>query len=166
MDITRSNEKKNVNPFEICDSFLKSRHNIYLIGGTWREQVEDTLKLMFDCVTKLDKDEKLENFSFEPIEKCINFFNCLVIEKIKDDKLIEFIKAFIFIAYNINENLEKYEPVRNKIAYLQRYCDDALTYSETLNLMTAVSKRISRWKEWTPPSFRLSEHYYNLLKGD
>ena len=146
MDITRFNkkEKELTNPFEICDFFLKSPHSIYLIGGTWKEQFDDTLKLMFDCVNKLEKDEELIDFSFEPIEKCINFLNCLVVEKKREDNLIEFIKTFIFIAYNINENLEKYEAVKNKIAYLQRYCNNALTYSETLNLMTAVSKRVSR----------------------
>jgi hypothetical protein len=159
-------EKENVNPFVVCDNFIKSPQGTYSVGTEWKSKINDTLKKMFDCVQTLERNETPENFSYEPVERILNFLLCIVVEQDKKDSLIEFIRMFIFIAYNINENMEKYEAVRSKIAYLQRYCDDRLTFSETLDLNRKVTMRLNHWKGWLPPSFRLSGHYYNLIKGE
>jgi hypothetical protein len=168
MDITNfDTPEQSDNPFVTCDTYIKSAKGAYLLANERKEKFTSTLDLMFKTIQKLDNDEKLdEDFTYQSIEECLNFLYRLPIELQIDDDMAAFIKAFIFIAYNINENLEKYEAVREKIAYIHRYCDNAMTYSETLKLMAASSIRLNNWRNWTPPSFRLSEHYYNLLKGD
>ena len=167
MDITKHHEKReSTNPFVICDDFIKMAQNAYIFGKDWREKFDVTLRLMFDTIQTLEKDEELEDFKYTEIEECLNFLNSMTVEKPASTDLSEFIHNFIYLAHNINLNTYKYEGVTRKIAYLQRYCDGALTYSETISLMKTVSKRVERWREWAPPSFRLSGHYYQLIKED
>lgn len=165
MDLTKHHVKvESTSPFVICDNYIKGGMNSYIFGLAWKNKFNTTLKSMFDCIQKLEKDESIGDFSYTPVEECINFLTSLIVEKQTDVDMIEFIKQFVFLAYNLNQNLNKYEAVDKKISYLQRYCDSALTFAETLNLMANVSKRLSNWREWIPPSFRLSGHYYDLLK--
>jgi len=168
MDIKKHHIKKeSTNPFVICDNFIKGpKTNAYVFGKTWVKKFDTTLRSMFDCIQSLEKDEGVDDFTYTPVEECLNFLQSITIEKQANEEFIEFIKNFIYIAHNINQNLNKYEGVTRKIAYLQRYADEALTYSETLSLMNKVKSRIVRWRDLTPPSFRLSRHYYNLLKED
>ena len=167
MDITKFEEKKETsNPFVVCDNYIKRPAGAYLFSQKWRDQFNETLALMFECVNRLEKDESLGRFSYRRIEECLNFLTSLTFEKGRDDDLIDFMKSFLYIAYNINQNTFKYPAVNNKINYLQRYCDNALTYNELVNLLSSTTKRLAKWKEWTPPSFRLSGHYYHLLKEE
>ena len=167
MDITRYvSKEKSDNPFVVCDNFIHRAESVYLLGNGWKEKINETLKSMFDCVKALEKDEQPECFSFTPVEEVINFLTHLVVEQKRNEDMIDFMEAFIFIAFNINENMNRYEPVNRKIAYLQRYCNNALTFSETLTVANRVVDRISTWRRWLPPSFRLSGHYYKLIKGE
>jgi len=167
MDLEKQYTKTDVtNPFAICDLFINNPESAYVVGKKWKEQLNNTVKTMFECVEKIDKGESLGAFSYQPIEECLNFLNSITVEKLNTKDLTEFIKAYIFLAHNVNQNTEKYDGVTRKIAYLQRYCDGALTFSETISLLKITSQRLYRWREWTPPSFRLSTHYYNLLKEE
>jgi hypothetical protein len=155
-----------VNPFQACHEYINHANSVYMFSKNWKDKFNDTLRLMFDTVQTLEKNEELKDFSYTPIEECLNFLRSMTVEKMTDDNAKQFIKHFIYLAYNLNENLEKYQAVKDKIAYLQRYCDDSLTFSESISLMRTVTKRVERWREWLPPSFRLSGHYYNLIKED
>ena len=154
------------NPFEICDLFIRNPENAYVVGKKWKEKLSNTVKSMSECVNKINEGESLESFSYRPIEECINFLTNLTVEKPATKDLIEFIKAYIFLVHNVNQNLQKYDTITRKITYLQRYCNEALTFSETISLLKTTSNRLNRWRQWTPSSFRLSRHYYDLLKEE
>lgn len=167
MDITKHEEKTNSsNPFAICDNYINRPKGAYTFGQKWKENFNNTLKLMFECVSRLEDNKNIGRFSYRQIEECINFLTSISVEKQKDDEFVEFTKAFIFLAHNINQNTHKYETIEKKIGHLQRYCDDCLTFSETLRMLMSTTQRISKWRTWSPPSFRLSGHYYDLLKED
>ena len=159
-------QENSENPFQFCDNFIKDPTSVYFLTKEWKERFSNTLSLMFKTINKMEKDETVEDFSFTPIEECLNYFLSLTVEKIMNEREKKFIRAFIFLAFNINENLDKYAGVKNKISQLQRYCDDRMTFSEYVMLMRRINDRVARWRDWTPPSFRLSKHYYNLLKED
>lgn len=167
MDLEKQHTKKEgTNPFEICDLYINNPESSYFLGHTWKDKFNQTVRTMFECVQKIEEEKPLGEFSYTPIEECLNYLNSLTVEKQPVKDLVEFIKAYIFLAHNINQNVTKYEGVTRKIGYLQRYCDGALTFAETLGIMKTVGQRVHRWRQWTPPSFRLSEHYYKLLKEE
>jgi hypothetical protein len=167
MDLEKKYHKKNEqNPFKICQDYIDDPRSVYLLGKNWKDKFTLTLRSMFDAIQVLEKEEKLDNFIFTPVEEGLNFLSAITIEQPLTEDLCIFIKNFIFIAFNLNENLQKYEPVKRKITYLQRYCENALTLSEYMANLKNITGRVGRWKNWTPPSFRLSGHYYNLLKED
>jgi hypothetical protein len=159
--------EENDNPFVICDSFLISPEGAYSIGNDWKLKFRKALDTMFEAIDKLEKDEDLcEEFSYSIVEECLNFLIHMPKEKSETESFVEFVKAFSFLAYNLNNNLDSNEVVNEKIAYIDRYYNNALTYVEMLKLAAVVNKRVAKWREWFPPSFRLSGHYYNLIKGE
>jgi len=167
MDITIHPEKvKSNDPFVICDNFIRLPQNVYIFGKSWREKFTETLRSMFNCINALEKDEDIGDFSYTPVEECINYLTAMTIEAKFTESLSAFIRAFIHIAHNVNQNLEKYDAVTKKIEYLQRYSENCLKYGEVLNSFNKICNRISTWKEWTPPSFRLSQHYMELFKEE
>lgn len=167
MDLEKQQpESEGKNPFEKCQIFIDNPETSYLLSNNWKEKFTNAVRYMFDSITALEKDEELETFSYTIIEECLNFLNALTIERELTPKLKDFILTFIFLAHNLNENTNKYEGVNKKIRYLQRYCDNAMTFAEYTSLMRRVNQRVNGRETWTPPSFRLSGHYYNLLKED
>ena len=159
----RSEEK---NPFKRCQSIINDPEMSYIFGGPLKEKFTTALDYMYESITKLENDEKLKDFSYTIVEECLNMLTSLTIERPLTPMLKDLMNAFIFLAHNLNENTEKYRTVSNKIRYLQRYCDNAMTFSEYLSLMRQINRRLEGRNRWTPPSFRLSGHYYNLLKED
>ena len=167
MDIEKQTVKyEGNNPYKKCQSFIDDPESVYIISGRWKTKFSDAVRYMYESITKLENSEKLENFSYTLIEQCLNYLNSVTVEKKLYPNLKEFITTFIFLAHNLNENTDKHKAVRNKIQYLQRYCDNAMTFTEYVSLMRKINKRISARKDWTPPSFRLSGHYYQLLNED
>jgi hypothetical protein len=159
--------KKTVNDlFKECRTFVNSYDSVYIINGTWKNNFNTSLKEMNEAISKLENSRTGKKFSFTKTEECINFLKALSVERKLTPKFSEFIKTFIFLVYNLNENLDKNETIRKKIQYLQRYCDNAMTLSENITLMRCLNKRVNEMKKWSPPSFRLSSHYYGLIKED
>ena len=155
--------KEQPNPFEICNKYLKRPKSVYQINKKWQEKISESLNLINQTITKINKEENIDDFNFKIIEETINLLTTLTGQIIIDEKLKDFIHAYAFLAHNINENTFKYPGVSKKIKYLQRFTENCLTYSETQNLLRKVSTRFSNVK-LTTPSFRLSQHYYDLLK--
>lgn len=153
-------------PFILCDSFLKGPQSAYFLGNKEKQLFDGSLRHAFEAIKKMENDEVVEDFDFGPIEQGLNFLRSLSIEQEYKKELVEFIKAYNYIAFNLNENTIQNDVVRKKISYLQRYCDNALTYTEYLNMMKTLTSRMLASTKWTPPSFRLSEHYYNILKEE
>jgi len=156
-------KKEQLNPFQICRKYLARPRTVYKINKKWQEKILETLALIDQTVLKITNGENIDDFEFRPIEEVINLLSNLTFNIVANDKLKEFIHAYIFLAYNINENTFKYTGVTKKIKYLQRFTEDRLTYAETQTLLRKISTRFLNIKGETP-SFRLSQHYYDLLR--
>jgi len=157
-------KKQGTNPFIICDNFLHDKTNIYIIGQSLTEEFLATLKSMDSCIRSLMNDERVDNFDYSKIEKCLNYLTSITVEKVESPELREFIDNYIHLAHNVNENTIKNDTIRKKISYLKRYADRSLTMSETMSLMRKCSLRMTRFKDFELPSYRLSAHYYTTIK--
>lgn len=157
--------KEQLNPFQICRKYLDKPRIVYKLSKNWKEKILETLTLMDQTILKIDNNKNIDDFEFRPIEEVINVLINLTFNTVADDKLKEFIHAYVFLAHNVNENTFKYPGVTKKIKYLQRFTKNCLTYAETQNQLRKISTRFSDVKGKTP-SFRLSKHYYDLLKED
>jgi len=157
--------KEQVDPFQICRKYLDRPRIVYKISKNWKEKILETLTLIDQTILKIDNNENIDDFEFRSIEEILNLLTNLTFNTIADDKLKEFIHAYVFLAHNINENTFKYPGVTRKIEYLQRFAKDCLTYAETQNQLRRISASFSNVKGKTP-SFRLSKHYYDLLKEE
>lgn len=167
MDLEKQHEEiKSDDPFVICGNFIRDNSTAYIFSKDIKGEIDKALQIAFDTIKKLEESDGPVDVEYKHIEKVLNLLKSLTIERERTDRFIGFIRAFILIAHNVNENTIINEEIRNKIAYIQRYCDNALTYSETLGMFKIMTGRMKKTKGWTPPSFRLSRHYYDLLKEE
>lgn len=167
MDIeTPYRENSSEDPFKICRGYLDYPPSVYIISKRWQKKFRESLSSMENCIKKLEDGKDIKEFNFKVIEECINLLTSLIYQKEEDERLKKFMASYIFIAYNVNNNTFKYAQVIRKIEYIQRYTDNCLTFSESLKILKEVGKRLSSWKKWLPPSFKLSDHYYNIFKED
>jgi len=165
MDLEKVIEPTNsTNPFVVCDEFVNDSKNAYIINKTWKDKFLESLKKMDECVRKVNNNETVDNFDYSIIEKCLNYLTSLSVEKPESPELSYFINNYIHLAHNINENTLKNETIRKKISYIKRYADRCLTYAEALGLMRKCSLRLTRFKDLKLPPYRLSQHYYTIIK--
>ena len=108
-------KKEQLNPFQICRKYLARPRTVYKINKKWQEKILETLALIDQTVLKITNGENIDDFEFRPIEEVINLLSNLTFNIVANDKLKEFIHAYIFLAYNINENTFKYTGVTKKI---------------------------------------------------
>lgn len=167
MDLEKVHVKKEGdNPFVFCDNFINEKQHVYFINKVWGEKILKSLKHMDCCISALTNNEEVTEFDYAPIEECLNFLTSLTVEKEESPKLAEFISNYIHLAHNVNENTIKHKTITKKISYLKRYADRCLTMSEAMSLMRKCSLRMARFKEFELPPYRLSEHYYKLIKEE
>jgi hypothetical protein len=149
-----------------CFFYLNSPSSVYFVAP----QIKDLFKCALDdikkCIKTLDKSENLENFEYRNIEKGLNILLDLQIENILDENFHSFINSYVYLAYNVNKNTLNSSIIDNKCLQILRYTGNKLTLNETLILFKSVSNRLIKWKEFLPPSFRLSEHYYKIIREE
>jgi hypothetical protein len=158
-------EKKN-NLFKSCYDYLQEPMSIYFINRENKNKFVDSLKMMDQYIKILEDNKNVQYGNLSIIEECINILTSILYQNRYDEQLKKFVSSYIFICYNINNNIFKNPAVSKKIEHLQRYIDNCLTFSEIIQSFHDATKRLNRWKEWVPPSFNLSEHYYNVLKEE
>lgn len=155
---------KHYNPFEICRDYLRSPKSAYLINVKWRDKFFEALSTMDKCICDIQNEKGYENFLYTIVEECLNFLKSIMVEKNIDESYRKFLHTFLYIAHNVNTNTDNHTVIEQKISLLQRFCDRTLTLSETTSLMKVLTDRIYHWKDWSPPSFRLSQHYFKTFK--
>jgi hypothetical protein len=136
-----------------------------LIGGTWKTKIINSINLMEEHVELLNDDKEIENINQELIIDCINFMAALSIER-DVSEIKEFFSQYIYLLFNWNENVLKDEKVKGNIRFLDRFINNTLTLSDTMEMYKKLINRLNTHKDILPPSFELSEHYFNLVRED
>lgn len=156
--------------FSRLESYLYSDFSVYIISRFYREKFQESLDLMWNHIHILERDEIIEDFDPKitprTIEECINHLMNVSTEVKMDNQFRQFIERYIFIVHNWNNNVWKNNNFNHKIQYLQRFIENRLNLDETVDVLNKLSKKLGRHKEWLPPAFELSKHYYNLLKEE
>lgn len=156
--------------FNEMEWYLNSEFSTYLISVTYKDKFKESFKMLWEHITTLEKNEVIENFDPENtpriIEECVNYLMLILSESNASDMLKQFIKNYVFITYNWNNNVWKNNNLNYKLNYLERFIEDGLTASEMVTVLNKISCKLSNFKNWLPPAFELSAHYYNLLKED
>jgi hypothetical protein len=126
-----------------------------------------SLDVMECCVQSIERENKPQNdFSYSPIEDGLNFLTKSCLETIIDFYFGKFIFDYAFLAHNINMNTLKNDIIKRKCKTLERYSLDSFKLEETILIFNQLVNKISDWRKFTPPSFKLSEHYFSLLKEE
>jgi len=158
--------KTDLPPFEYCRCYLDSPISTYKVGSK-KEIFNNALKMIFYCVENINKENKPHaEFSYGVIEECLNYLTSAAIELSVDFYFGKFIFDFNYLAHNINMNTSNNETIKQKCERLERYSLGKYRFEETIMIFSQLNEKLSKWKTFTPPSFKLSEHYFNLLKEE
>lgn len=157
----------NLPPLEYCREFLKSPMSVYKINGQSKDMITSALNMMQDCIASIEQTEKTHNqFSYGVIEKGLNILSQLIVENKNEKFFDKFIYDYTFLAHNVNMNTIKNDIIKNKCEHLERFSTKKETFNETLIMFNTITEKISQWRNFVPPSFKLSEHYLNVIKEE
>jgi len=158
------------NVFSRMERYLGSDFSVYLISKEYKDKFKESFELMWNHIQILERDEIIEGFDSintpRVVEACINYLTNVSVEVKVDTMFKKFIADYVFIVHNWNNNVWKNNNFNYKIQHLQRVVENRLSLDEVSNMINGLSKNLGRDKEWLPPAFELSKHYYNLLKED
>lgn len=151
-------------------NYVNSDFSVYLITQIYKKKFNESLNMMECHINILETESKIEVFdpSITPkvIEECINYLMNISTTTKLDSMFRQFVRDYVFVVYNWNSNVWKNNNFNSKVQYLQRFIENRLSLDETLNVLNVLSVDLGRYKEWLPPAFELSQHYYNLLKEE
>jgi hypothetical protein len=159
--------KYDLQPLVYCREFLNSPKSTYKIGPQNKDILHSAINMMQDCIQCMEKTNNPHSqFSYGIIEKGLNVL-CQIITEIKNEKYFDkFVYDYSFLAHNVNMNTVKNDVVKNKCELLERFSTKKETFSETLVMFNAITQKLSGWKTFVPPSFKLSDHYLKVIKEE
>ena len=154
-------------PLEYCRAYLKSDRSCYKINPQLKEIITSGLNMIQDCVISIEKTEKPHSqFAYGVIEQGLTILLQLT-KEIKNEKYFDkFIYDYTFLAHNVNMNTIKNDFVKNKCQILERFAKRIQTFTDTLIMFNEITEKISQWKNFVPPSFKLSQHYLDVIKEE
>jgi hypothetical protein len=156
-----------LNPFKYCMEYLDLPLSIYKINGNNKNIIKCALEMIDKCVESIDKKGTPHpEFQYSVIEQALNFLIHLIVEQKNEKYFDRFIRDFAFLAHNVNMNTIKNETVVNKCMSLDRFSKKTMTLKETIILFGGVTRKLTNWKNYTPPSFKLSDHYLRVIKEE
>lgn len=157
MEIKLDREVNNI------DDILDSHFACYYINNKWIKNIKDSLNVIKKHINKEKSITKNEAIF---IIQCLDVIINITVESNINKVFKKFINEYILIVKKWNDLLLESSLIENKISYLRRFLNDELTYSECLLVLKDSSNKLKQLKNWQPPSFRISKHYYNVLKEE
>ena len=154
-------------PLVYCIEFLNSPISAYKIGPQNKDLLKGALNMMNDCIQCIEKTEKPHaQFSYGIIEKGLTVLY-QIIQEIKNEKYFDkFVYDYSFLAHNVNMNTVKNDIVKQKCERLERFAKNKETFTDTLVGFNSITEKLSGWKNFVPPSFKLSDHYLKVIKEE
>jgi len=154
--------------FKDLYNYIDSYELVYSISKTYKTKIKESIELIKSHIDILDQEKTIENFnpktSPKVIEECLNYLNLVIIENKPNEQLNQFCKDYCFLTSNWNNNVLKNEIFHHKIQTILRIINKELTFNDHIRILKHLNKRVNNQLAWRPPSFELSQHYYNLLK--
>jgi len=152
---------------ELVKTFLNSEKCIYFISGDELNVIKETLSKVVD-----DIKEMMENDKCDLVDKTKDVKDIIMVlirsylfNPINED-VTKFIKAFHMIIFNWNNNSVKDKEIDTLIQALNRYSECSFTMMESIDVMKTLINNMKDLKSWTPSSFDISKHYFDILSEE
>jgi hypothetical protein len=131
-----------------------------------KDEVACCMDIMLKDINLIEEDKPFESTDSSKINNMLQFIVSSTIEKELTDLYKDFIKNFSFLSFNWNENTHVSEDIKDKCQHLSRFVDDSLFVDEFLSYANIISDRLHQASAYEPPSFKLSEHYLNIIREE
>lgn len=156
----------NMEPLEYCKRYLDFPVSTYKIGPQEKEILRCSISTMEKATKEINEKFISKDFQYGNIEKGLNVLVRLSSENVNEKFFDRFLYNFSYLAHNININTLNNGAIINKCNYIERFSKKALTLNETIIMFSNITSKLSEWKKFVPPSFKLSEHYFNVIKEE
>jgi len=156
-----------VDVFKNLDEILKHLEIVPFLGGQIRIQIDKTIAIIKGHI---DDDIPKKNFNQEDIDHVLSssrLMSSLMIEReVKKTIEINFLRNFVYMLYNWNQNYEVDPEIEKNCVFVQNYLDDSMSLSEVLQTLKTMTARLELGTKADLPSFKLSDHYYKIIKRE
>lgn len=152
--------------FDKMYNYINSDLSVYVIRSEYKDKFNKSLDLIKNHVNILDNDSTIDTYDPKVVEECVAYLKEIVVQNEINEIFSMFLHDYLFVSYNWNNNVYRNKNLDDSIKFLYRCVDDHLTLKELVDISNNMSNRLSEFKKWLPPAFKLSEHYYSLFKED
>lgn len=131
-----------------------------------REDFQKSFEIIKNHINSIENDV-LINFcesDIKTIKRSIRICKSFILEAYLDKKETEFIKDWIYLVFNWNQNTLKDNDLNVSMQYLLRIMDQHYTIIEAIDHLKFLLDRSKKIQGWQPPSFELSKHYLKFLE--
>ena len=151
--------------FKELNELINHYEIVPFIAGRVKDEFTTTINLIKDYIEKDLKEVSFEDE--ENIYKSSKLLVALMVEReVTKNIEISFTKKMCYLIYNWNENYSKNNDIKNNVLFVQNYIDKSLTLDETLDILRNITARLERNMKSDLPTFKLSDHYFNLVKEE
>ena len=144
--------------------YLNSDASLYDIGPR-KTNFFESLKIGQEHIELFDKQDYVPD-NIDKIIECIDYLNNLVIDRKLSDVSKQFIRNYVYLVHNLNENIYQNKELEKQLSFIQRVVDNELRYNETIQLLQMCNRKLFKMKDQLPPGFELSKHYFDLIKEE
>jgi hypothetical protein len=149
--------------FKTCFDFFNDQRNYYFFSKKLEKGFKDCLTQMKDDIEKMQKDETVK-FNMRPVFQCNQILEDLVIFNLQEKNFVDFCISFALISFNWNKNGPKFDKLENLTIQINNTCNNLFNVSIIISYMRDVCEKASKLEKIESPSFKLSKHYFDLLK--
>ena len=146
--------------------FLRSNDGRMLMNEQMLNKFNRTMDMMISHIKIMNQDKCIEKYDSTEIKECIDYITAVYVEQPLSSKIGNFMKNYADLVNNWNRNLLKDKTLEIRSSAVIRYIDSFFTSADTIHLLRILINRGRAMQNWTPPSFELSSHYFNILKDE
>ena len=128
--------------------------------------IKEATELMKKNIDTLSKDEEVEEINIELVKKCMQILLHSVLNNPISEHTRTFVKEYSILSYNWNNNLSKDEMIYSLSEALGRMIDNHFTILEATESLKQIVSYFSDLKQWLPPAFDISKHYFNASQEE
>lgn len=142
--------------------FLNSPKTVYIIGKSLNEKLDKTLCGIYKCFKEENRDPGTLDFYTTITDSLKELLIVTVQSEITED-FKRFLNNYCTIVLTWNEKYFDNEDIKNICEHFLRFKDDNLLVDEFFNYFSEVTNFLNQASIMDIASFKLSDHYFNII---
>ena len=151
--------------FKKLDDIINHQEMLLFIGGNIKKDFEKAIDIIKKHIEDDGKDILESDIAI--VKDTTTLLIALLAER-EVKKNIEkwFVQRYAELVFNWNENYIKDDQINSHLNYALNYTNNCMTLHQMMSMLRRVTSRLESFSKSDVPTFKLSDHYFNIIKEE